>query len=247
GRSDVFEQFGAIFPASTALSGGDRVERIEMLGTSPSYFEMLGARAALGRVYGQAEWLPGFLDGAGISDSLWKRQFGADPDVIGRRIRVDEDGYTIIGVMAPDFRHPGRTLSGDVDIWLAAGFLAPPFPTPPVRSQRFIPGAMARLKAGLTLEQAQLRLDALVAHVQRTYAMDYPPQLRWSIRIEPVQASLTGHVRPTLVLLFAAVSFVLMMVCVNLASLLVARSSARTREFAIRQALGASRGRLVRQ
>src|SRR5271155_5615139 len=131
-RSGVFEQISAIFPVSTALSGGDRVERIEMLGTSPSYFELLGATAALGRVYGQADWVPGFVDGVVISDGLWKRQFGSDPHVIGRRIRVDEDGYTIIGVMPAEFRHPGKTLNGDVEFWAAAGFLANPFPSPPI-------------------------------------------------------------------------------------------------------------------
>src|SRR5437763_7843102 len=133
-RSGIFEQISAIWPVSTALSGGERAERIEMLGTSPGYFEMLGAKAALGRVYRQADWVPGFLDGVVISDALWKRQFGGDPHVIGRRIRVDEDGYTIIGVMPSDFRHPGKSLNGEVEIWAAAGFLAAPAPVPPVRS-----------------------------------------------------------------------------------------------------------------
>lgn len=245
-QSGVFEQISALVPASTALGGGDRLDRIELLGTSPNYFELLGATAALGRVYGQAEWAPGFLDGAVISNALWRRQFGADPHVIGRRIRVDEDGYTIIGVMPPDFRHPGNTLSGDVDIWAATGFVAPPFPSPPVRNARFLPGALGRLKRGLTLAQAQRRLDALAVRLQQTYP-DYPSQLKWSLRIEPAETSLTGNVRPTLMILLAAVSFVLLIVCVNVASLLLARSSSRMREFAIRQALGASRGRLARQ
>jgi putative ABC transport system permease protein len=247
-RSGVFEQVSAIFPISTALSGGDRVERIELLGTHPSYFEILGAKAALGRVYSQADWVPGFVDGVVISDGLWKREFGSDPRIIGRRIRVDEDGYTIIGVMPSDFRHPGETFAGeDVDLWAAAGFRGDPFPAVPIRARRFLPGAMGRLKPGVTLKQAQGRLDTLVAQLQQTYPTDYPAQSRWSVRLESVQTTLTGNVRPTLVVLLAAVSVLLMMVCVNIASLLIARSSARTREFAIRQALGASRGRLVRQ
>src|SRR5262245_2302881 len=81
-RADTFEQVSVIFPISTALSGGDQVERIELLGTSPNYFELLGVKAALGRVYGQADWQPGFLDGVVISDGLWKRQFGGDPNVL---------------------------------------------------------------------------------------------------------------------------------------------------------------------
>jgi putative ABC transport system permease protein len=246
-RSGVFEQISVIFPASQALSGGDGVERIEFLGTSPNYFELLGTAPALGRTYTQSEWVPGCLDGVVISDGLWKRQFGSDPHVIGRRVRIDEDPYTLIGVMPPGFRHPGNTLGGDVEIWSACGFSGGSYPSPPVRGRRLFPGALGRLKPGITLEQAQLRLDALTNSLQQTYANDYPKQLGWSLRLEPAQTSLTGNVRPTLVILLAAVSFVLLIVCVNVASLLIARASARMREFAIRQALGASRGQLVRQ
>ena len=245
--SGVFEQLSVIFPASQALSGGEGVERIEFLGTSPGYFELLGAAPALGRTYTQADWAPGCLDGVVISDGLWKRQFGSDPKIIGRRIRIDEDPYTVIAVMPRGFRHPGNTLGGDVDIWSACGFIAHPYPSPPLRNVRFVPGALGRLKPGMTLEQAQRRLDALATSLQQTYADDYPKQLGWSLRLERAQTSLTGNVRPTLVILLAAVSFVLLIVCVNLASLLIARASARTREFAIRNALGASRGQLVRQ
>jgi MacB-like periplasmic core domain/FtsX-like permease family len=174
-RAGVFAQLCAMAPASTALSGGDRVERIEMLGTSPNYFEVLGAKAAVGRVYGQADWVPGFVDGVVISDALWKRQFGGDPHVIGRRIRVDEDGYTIIGVMAPEFRHPGPTLARDVELWAAAGLIAPPFPTPPIRSLRVLRSAMGRLKPGLTLAQAQQKLNAFVAQLtqQNDHAAEF--------------------------------------------------------------------------
>ena len=103
-RSGVFERISAIFPSSGALSGDDKVERILLIGTSPNYFELLGAKPALGRTYTQAEWVPGFLDGVVISDGLWKRQFGSDPHIIGRKVRVDEDPYTVIGVMPPDFQ-----------------------------------------------------------------------------------------------------------------------------------------------
>jgi putative ABC transport system permease protein len=247
-RSGIFETISALYPSSSALSGGDKVERIELLGTSPNYFEVLGAVPTLGRPYTQSEWVPGFLDAVVISDGLWKRQFGSDPHIIGRTVSVDEDPYTVIGVMPPGFRHPGNTLGGDVDMWIATGFAGDPWPQPwLLRGARPLPGALARLKPGLTLEQAQRRLDALTNSLKQGYANDYPKQLGWSLRLESAQTSLTGNVRPTLVILLAAVSFVLLIVCVNVASLLIARASARTREFAIRQALGAARGQLVRQ
>ena len=247
-RSGIFEQISALYPSSSALSGGDKVERIELLGTSPNYFEVLGATPALGRVYTRSEWVPGFLDAVVISNGLWERQFGSDPHIIGRRVRVDEDPYIVVGVMPPEFRHPGNTLGGDVDMWTATGFAGDPWPpTWLLRGARPLPGALGRLTPGITLEQAQGRLDALRNSLQQTYANDYPKQQGWSLRLERAQTSLTGNVRPTLVILFAAVSFVLLIVCVNVASLLIARGSARTREFAIRQALGASRGQLVRQ
>jgi putative ABC transport system permease protein len=246
-RSGVFSRISAIFPVSAALSGGDHAERVEMLGTTVDYFQLLGAKAALGRVYGTADRMPGFTDGVVISDGLWQRQFGGDPRVLGRRIRVDEDGYTIIGVMPPGFRHPGQTLSADVELWAAAGFTADPFLSPPVRARRFLPGAMGRLRPGLTVQQAQQRLDALVAQLGRTYPTEYPAPAKWALRIEEVQSDLTGGIRPMLAVLSAAVGFVLLIVVVNMASLLVARSSARVRELAIRRALGASRARLVRQ
>ena len=246
-RSEIFERVSALVPASTALRGGGRTDRIEMLGTSFDYFQILGVNPELGRVYGPADAAPGFTEAVVISDGLWHRQFGGDPGVLGRRILVDEDGYTIVGVMPPGFRNPGQTLAGDVELWAAAGFIGDPFPSPPVRTVRLLPGAMARLKPGLTIQQAQQRLDAMAAQLTQTYPKEYPAASRWSLRLEPVGDSLTGNVRPTLMVLLAAVGFVLLMVAVNMASLLVARSSGRMRELAIRQALGASRARLIRQ
>lgn len=246
-RSGVFDQVSVLFPASAALRGADHAERIELLVTSASYFRLLGTKPAIGHVYGEADAKPGFSECVVISDALWKRQFGGERDVIGRIIRVDEDPYTIVGVMPPDFRHPGQTMNGDVDLWATAGFKANPAPNPPVRAQHFLPGVIGRLKHGLTMKQAQARLDALATRLRAMYPKDYPAEMQWSLRIEPAQENLTGNVRTMLTVLMAAVGFVLVIVCVNLANLLMARSSCRVREIAIRQAIGASRRRIVRQ
>ena len=245
-KAGVFSHVSAIWPISCALGGADHVERVELLATSPNYFELLGVKAQLGTTYTQKDWAPGFLDGVVISDALWRRQFGADPNVIGKRIRADMDPYTIIGVMPPDFRHPGPTTSGDVDLWGASGYMAAPFPVPAIRAARMIPGAIGRLKPGVTIEEAQRKLGLLATTLSSTYP-EYPKEQGWALRIESIQTALTGNVRSTLVTLLVAVGFVLLIVCVNIASLLLARSSARSREFAIRQAIGASSRRLARQ
>src|SRR5271163_3930728 len=208
---------------------------------------MLGTPPQLGRVYTQQDAQPGFTEGVVISDGFWRRTFGADPQVLGRKIRVDSDLYSIIGVMPPGFRHPGRTLTNEVDLWAAAGFMALPFPLPVQRSVRLLPGAMGRLKPGLTLSQAQERLDALSAQLSREYPVEYPAAAAWGLRLVPVQEDLVGNVRTELFVLFGAVAFVLLIACVNLANLLLARSASRQREIAIRLAVGAARGRLIAQ
>jgi hypothetical protein len=177
-KSGVFQDISALVSADANLTGGDQPERIELLGTSPNYFTMLGTPPQLGRVYTQQDAQPGFTEGVVISDGFWRRTFGADPQVIGRKIRVDSDLYSVIGVMPPSFRHPGRTLTNEVDVWAAAGYIALPFPVPVLRSTRLLPGAMGRLKPGITVSQAQARLDALTAQLSREYPTEYPAAAR---------------------------------------------------------------------
>jgi len=246
-RAGVFEGVTAVWPVSASMLGGERPERVEVLATSANYFQLLGAHAELGRVYGPADAAPGFSEAVVISDGLWRRAFGAAPDIIGRKVVMDTDPYTVVGVMPRDFRHPGETVRGDVDMWSACGFAGPPFTSPPQRQQNFIPGVMGRLKPGISLQQGQDRLDALVAELRAAYPTNYPANVQWTLRLEGVQSELTSRIRPTLSVLMGAVVLLLVLACVNIANLTLARASSRVREIAVRRALGATRGRLVRQ
>ncbi len=208
---------------------------------------MLAARPQVGRLYNENDERPGFIDGVVLSDGFWRRTFGGDPNAIGKQVRLDSDLYTIIGVMPPEFRHPGRSLAIEVDAWTAAGFNALPFPAPAQRSQRMLPGAMGRLKPGLTIAQAQARLNAFSDQLSRQYPNEYPAAARWALRLVPVEEDLVGNMRTELFVLFGAVACVLLIACVNLANLLLARSAGRQREIAVRLALGAGKATLIGQ
>src|SRR5579863_7850925 len=121
-RSGVFQEISAVAPSNSAVGGGERTVRAESLVTSPDYFTLLGAKPELGRVYTQQDAVPGFLEPVVISNGFWRRYYGSDPNIVGRKMRLDGDMYTIVGVMPAGFRHPGPTLDTDVEVWLATGF-----------------------------------------------------------------------------------------------------------------------------
>jgi putative ABC transport system permease protein len=228
------------------LTGAKQPERLEAVNGSFGYFSMLGATPQIGRLFGPRDFVPGFASVVVISDGLWRRAYGADPKVIGRTLRLDNDPFTIVGVLPRGFRHPGPTVSGDVEVFGAAGFSGVPFP-PPLRGTRVLVGGIGRLRPGLTLEQAQGRLTAMAAQLRRDFPADYPPQAQWTIEIQPLQDTLVGKVRPMLLVLLGAVILIVVMVSLNIANLLLARASGRQQEMAVRLALGASPGRMVRQ
>jgi predicted permease len=245
-RAGVFSAISPIFEGSEIVTGGAQPERVEGVNTSFGYYAMLGVKPQLGRLFGAQDFTPGFAAEAVISDALWRRSYGADRSVIGRTIRLDNDPLTIIGVLPPDFRHPGPTIGGDAEVFAAGGFSGEPFP-PPLRGTRVLGGAIGRLKPGLTLEEAQRRLTAFAGQIRRDYPGDYPPETQWTVEIQPLQKTLTGDVRPMLLVLLGAVILIVLTVSLNIAHLLLARASERQQEMAVRLALGASRGRMIRQ
>ncbi len=245
-RAGVFEDVTPVLEGSDIMTGAKQPERLEGLSGSFSYFSMLGATPQIGRLFGPQDFTPGFASVVVISDGLWRRGYGADPNVLGRTLRLDNDPYTIIGVLPRGFRHPGPTVSGDVDVFGAGGFSGDPFP-PPIRGNRVLGSGIGRLKPGLTLAQAQARLTAMTAELRHDFPTDYPPQAQWTIEIQPLRETLVGNVRPMLLVLLGAVILIVFIVSLNIANLLLARASGRQQEMAVRLAVGASRGRMVRQ
>ncbi|PYJ24387.1 MAG: hypothetical protein DME91_09075 [Verrucomicrobia bacterium] len=247
-HSGIFEYVSPTWFDENNLTGSSQPARVRLLIVAPNYFALLGVQPQLGRGFNPQDHSPGILPEVVISDGLWKRAFGSDPNILSKSVRMDTDLYRIVGVMPPGFDAPGRTAEErNIEIWAATSFYGPPMSDHPLRNRRNLPTAIARLKPGLTIAAAQSRLDALVASLQKQFGGDYPRQNAWTVRLLPLKDRMIGNVRQSLVLLFGAVGLVLLIGCVNVANLLLARGSTRGREMAIRRALGAAQARLTRQ
>ena len=239
-QRQIFEAAAAYSAASGFLLGGDEPELLRGLVTSADLFPMLGARPALGRTFTAEEDKPGAQRVIVLSDGLWRRRFNADPRIVGQSITLTTGPTTVVGVMPPDFKYPVGMAK--VDYWMPlVPNIRPDNLT--ARDSVFLT-VVARVRAGATLQQAQAELNRTSQQLAAAYP-DSNTALGFMLR--PLHEELVGDVRPALYVLLAAVGFVLLIACANVANLLLARAAARQREIAIRVALGASRWRIVRQ
>src|SRR4051812_8462786 len=181
-RSDLFDEISGVYPIDANLTEVDQPERVEVLLVSPSYFTLLGVRPQLGRIFDQKiDNHPGIAEVVIISNALWKRRFAARPDVLGRKLRIDGDLYEIVGVMPPDFHHPGPVLRTGIEMWAPAGYSAAPFaPLSRSRNGYSLTGAIGRLKPGLTIEEARKRLDAFAQRLREEHPNEYPARAGWT-------------------------------------------------------------------
>jgi len=238
-QNTVFEKMAAYNFASRNLTEqGQTAERLLSLAGTADFFPVFGVAPARGRVFRPEEFEPGADNVVVLTDRLWTRRFGSDPNVVGRKIQLDGKSVEIIGVMPPTFDHP--ILWGPIDMWQPLTF------SPERKANRgnnFL-SEIGRLKPGVSIQQAEQSMIALAANLGKQNSSNEGE----SVRLEPLQRSMSDSIGRTVMwFTFGLAGFVLLIACANLANLQLVRTAARSRELAVRAALGARRWRLLRQ
>ena len=234
-QSRSFDDMTLFEVGTGVLTGEGEPEQLPGLRVTANFLSMLGARTVLGRGFTEADTIGDKRQPlAVITNGFWKRRFSSDAAVIGKTITLNSEPYTVIGVLGPEFWQPVP-----VDVIV-------PWPNGELRARSRTNhdfGVIARRKPNVTFAQAQAELSAIARRINN----NTPGLAGWDVTVVPLQQALTESIRPALLLLLGAVGFLLLLACVNVASLLLARVTGRSKEIAIRAALGARRGRLIRQ
>jgi putative ABC transport system permease protein len=245
-HADSFEEVSAATSWPVNLTDAGDPERLQGWTVTYTFFPTLGVEPALGRLFSAEDDQPGHNRVVVLTDGLWKRRFGSDPGVLGNTIRLNGENYTVVGITPPDFQF-GREIGQAPDLYSPIGFT--PEQLNPNRWRNEFLIVLAKLKPNITLVQAQAELDTIAANVREQYfgGGDANDPSSWGLLARSLREITVGEIRPALLMLLVAVSFVLLIACANVANLLLARAALRQKEIAIRSALGAARGRVIRQ
>jgi putative ABC transport system permease protein len=234
-QQTVFERLVALKGVSFNLIGIGEPERLRGTSVSEGFLAMFGVQPQLGRDFLAEEYQSGHSNVAILSYGLWQRRFGGDTKILNQTITLDGQSYTVIGVMPAEFQLEGR----ESDLW-----------TPVVFTEQHAQnhgghsfGAIGQLRPGVTVAQARAEMSAIAGRL----AAQYPNDVGWDVKLIPLQEFLVRSIKPALLVLMVAVAFVLLIACVNVANLLLARAAGRQKEIATRTALGAGRWRIIRQ